>query len=382
MRPLSSRVLGIPRSGIRGVMDLAERLDWVIHMEVGEPHLQPPAHILAAAADAARAGFNKYTPNAGLPTVREVLAHKLRSVNGIPATADTVVMTPGGVFATACAVLTIAAPGEEVLLPEPGWPNHGNQLTLFGVKPVYYSLHPSTGFLPDLEELEALTGPRTKAILVNSPANPTGAVFPKETLARILGFAQRHDLYLITDEVYEKIVYEGEHHSPAAWDEDGRVISCFSFSKTYAMTGWRIGYIHASSELCQGFGKLQETLVSCVSSLAQKGAEAALTGPQEFVRRMVETYRGNRDAACRLFAEAGVKIVEPHGAFYLLVDVSSAGLGSYAFMEQLLAAKRVAVAPGLTFGQHCDHYIRISFCKEQDVVVAGIRRILDFLVGK
>jgi aspartate aminotransferase/aminotransferase len=219
-------------------------------------------------------------------------------------------------------------------------------------------------------------------MLVNSPANPTGAVFPRETLAGILAFAQRHDLYLITDEVYEKILYEGKHYSPAAWDDDGRVISCFSFSKTYAMTGWRIGYITASPELCQGFGKLQETLVSCVSSPAQKGAEAALTGPQEFVRGMVETYRRNRDAAYRLFNEAGVKIVEPHGAFYLLVDVSRAGLGSYAFMERLLAAKRVAVAPGMTFGQHCDHYVRISFCKEPDVVLEGISRILEFLAGK
>jgi aspartate aminotransferase/aminotransferase len=379
MKPLSPRVLDLPRSGIRGVMDIAEKLGDVIHMEVGEPHFQPPAHILEAANEAARAGFNKYTPNAGLPVVREVLADKLRKENGISATADSVVMTPGGVFATACSVLTIADPGDEVLLPEPGWPNHGNQLTLFGVKPVYYPLHPATGFLPEFDELEMLTGPRTKAILVNSPSNPTGAVFPKETLACMLAFAQKHDLYVITDEVYEKIIYEGKQHSLAAWDEDGRVISCFSFSKTYAMTGWRIGFVTASQELCRNFGKLQETMVSCVSSLSQKGAEAAVTGSQEFVRIMVETYRRNRDVACSLFTEAGVSIVEPHGTFYLLVDISHAGLDSYSFMKRLMEEKRVAVAPGLTFGHRCDRYIRISFCKERDSVVEGVRRIIDFL---
>ncbi len=382
MQPLSPRVLDIPRSGIRGVMDIAEKLGDVIHMEVGEPHFQPPPHVIDAAAEAARAGFNKYTPNAGLPVVREVLADKLRKENGIPASADSVVMTPGGVFATACSVLTLAGPGDEVLLPEPGWPNHGNQFTLFGVKPVRYTLRADASFLPDFDELEALTSPRMKAILVNSPSNPTGAVFPRETLARILAFAQKHDLYVITDEVYEKIIYEGEHHSPAAWDEDGRVISCFSFSKTYAMTGWRIGFVTASQALCRHFGKLQETMVSCVSSLSQKGAEAAVTGSQEFVRMMVETYRGNRDVACRLFAEAGVSIVEPHGAFYLLVDVSRTGLDSYSFMKRLMEEKRVAVTPGLTFGPRCDRSIRISLCKERETVSEGIRRIIGFLKGE
>jgi aspartate aminotransferase/aminotransferase len=382
MKSLSPRILDIPRSGIRGVMDMAERLGDVIRLEVGEPHFQPPAHILEAAAEAARAGFNKYTPNAGLLSVREALADKLRKENGIPARADTVVVTPGGVFATACSVLTLADPGDEVLLPEPGWPNHGNQLTLFGVKPVHYTLRADAGFLPDFDELEALVTPRTKAILVNSPSNPTGAVFPREVLAGLLTFAQKHDLFIITDEVYEKIIFEGRHHSLGAWDEDGRVISCFSFSKSYAMTGWRIGYVTASEELCRQFGKLQETTVSCVSSLSQKGAEAAVTGPQEIVTVMVDAYRRNRDVACRLFRGAGVKIVEPHGTFYLMVDISRTRLDSYSFMKRLMEEKRVAVAPGLTFGPRCGHYIRVSFCKEYATVIEGIRRIIGFLKGE
>lgn len=173
MKPLSPRVLDIPRSGIRSVMDIAEKLGDVIHLEVGEPHFQPPAHIIEAAAEAARAGFNKYTPNAGLQAVREILAEKLNRDNGIPATADTVVVTPGGVFATACSLLTLAEPEDEVLLPEPNWPNYSFQLALVGAKPVYYKLHEELGFLPDFAELATLVTPRTKAILVNSPSNPT-----------------------------------------------------------------------------------------------------------------------------------------------------------------------------------------------------------------
>lgn len=379
MKQLSSRVLEIPRSGIRAVMELADRVGGVIHLEVGEPHYQPPAHVIEAAAQAMRAGFNKYTPNAGLPDVREIVAAKLRRDNGIPATPDTVVLTPGGVFACACAFLTILEPGDEVLLPEPNWPNYSFQVSLAGAQTVYYKLHEDQGFLPDFDELQSLVTPRTKAILVNSPSNPTGGVFPRQTVRDLLAFARKNDLFVISDEVYEQVIFEGEHVSPSAHDEDGRVISCFSFSKTYAMTGWRIGFATASAEICRNFAKLQEATVSCVSAPSQKGAAAALTGPQDFVAEMVKTYRANRDVACRLFRAAGLKMVEPHGAFYLLVDISRTGLDSYRFVKSLIEQERVAVAPGLTFGPHCDHYIRISICKELDYVTEGIRRITSFL---
>jgi aspartate aminotransferase/aminotransferase len=379
MKQLSSRVLEIPRSGIRAVMELADRVGNVIHLEVGEPHYQPPLHVIEAAEAAMRAGFNKYTPNAGLPDVREVIAEKLRRDNAIHATAENVVVTPGGVFACACAFLTILEPGDEVLLPEPNWPNYSFQVSLAGAKTVYYRLHEEKGFLPDFDELQAQVTPRTKAILVNSPSNPTGGVFPRETVVELLAFAHRNDLYVVADEVYEKVIFEGDHVSPAALDEDGRVISCFSFSKTYAMTGWRIGYATATAEICQNFAKLQEATVSCVSAPSQKGAAAALTGPQDFVADLVRTYRANRDVACRLFREAGIGVVEPHGAFYIMVDVSRLGFDSYSFVKRLIEEERVAVAPGLTFGPHCDHYIRISICKDLDYVTEGIRRITAFL---
>lgn len=379
VKELSSRVREIPRSGIRAVMDLADKVGNVIHLEVGEPHFQPPAHVIEAAAAAMRSGFNKYTPNAGLPDVRQLLADKLNRENRLQATMENVVVTPGGVFACACAFLTVLEPGDEVLLPDPNWPNYSFQVSLAGAKTVYYQLHEANGFLPDFAELQHLVTPRTKAILVNSPSNPTGAVFPREAVRELLAFARRNDLYVVSDEVYEKIIFEGEHVSPAALDEDGRVISCFSFSKAYAMTGWRIGFAAATGEICQNFAKLQEATVSCVSAPAQKGAAAALTGPQDSVGEMVRTYRANRDAACRMFREAGIKVVEPHGAFYIMVDVSRMGLDSYSFVKRLIEEERVAVAPGLTFGPQSDGYVRISICKDLDYVAEGIRRITAFM---
>jgi aspartate aminotransferase/aminotransferase len=379
MKPLAQRVREIPRSGIRAVMELADRVGEVIRLEVGEPHFQPPAHVVAAATEAMRAGFNKYTPNAGLSDVREAIAEKLRRDNGIPATPETVVVTPGGVFACACSFLTLLEPGDEVLLPEPNWPNYSFQVALAGGKTVYYPLHEENGFLPDFAEIQSLVTPHTKAILVNSPSNPTGAVFPRQTVEKLLAFARRNDLYVVSDEVYEKVIFEGEHVSPATYDEDRRVISCFSFSKAYALTGWRIGFATAGADICQSFAKLQEATVSCVSAPAQKGAVAALRGPQDFVAGMVEAYRRNRDAACRLFREAGFKVVEPHGAFYLMLDVSRTDLDSYSFVKRLIEAERVAVAPGLTFGPHCDHYVRVSICKDLEYVAEGVRRIVSFL---
>lgn len=382
MKALSPRVQDIPRSGIRAVMELADRMGEVIRLEVGEPHFQPPAHIIDAAESAMRAGFNKYTPNAGLADVREVLAEKLRRDNRIPATPDTVVVTPGGVFACAGAFLTLVASGDEVLLPEPNWPNYSFQVSLAGGKTVYYPLRQENGFLPDFDEVQSLVTPQTKAILVNSPSNPTGAVLPRDKVLELVEFARKNDLYVVSDEVYEKIVFEGEHVSPAAFDEDGRVISCFSFSKAYALTGWRIGFATASAGLCQSYAKLQEATVSCVSAPAQKGAIAAITGPQDFVGEMVDAYRRNRDAACAMFREAGIDIAEPHGAFYIVVDISRTGLDSYSAVRRLIEEKRVAVAPGLTFGPHCDRYIRISICKELDYVREGVRRIVSFLLGE
>ncbi|HHV63137.1 MAG TPA: aminotransferase class I/II-fold pyridoxal phosphate-dependent enzyme [Firmicutes bacterium] len=379
MKPLSDNVVKIPRSGIRGIMDVAEQMNDVIHLEVGQPHYDTPAHIKEAANKALQDGYTRYTPNAGLPSLRALLADKLRRVNGIKVSPEGIAVTPGGVFACASALFTIAKAGDQVLLPEPGWPNYSFQTRVIGVEPVYYHLNPSAGFLPDLDEMRSLINERTRAILINSPSNPCGSVFPEPVLRGILDLAREYDLYLISDEVYEDIVYEGKHYSPGAWDDEGRVLTVFSFSKAYAMTGWRIGYVATTEEICKNFSKFSESMVSCVSSVSQKAAEAAITGPQDFVAAMVAQYKRNRDIIMSIFAGAGIVAYKPAGAFYMLLDIGDTGLDSYAFTLKLLEAKHVAVAPGLTFGPRSDNYVRISFCKDEESVVEGARRIADFI---
>jgi aspartate/methionine/tyrosine aminotransferase len=225
MRALSKHITAMPRSGIGGIMDIAERLQGVVHLEVGEPHLATPPHIVAAAIRALQDGFTRYTPSAGLPSLRVLLAEKLRARNRISASPESVAVTPGGVFASAVALLTVAGAGDEVLLPDPGWPNYGLQTMAVGIRRVPYHLRPGRGFLPDLDEISRLITGRTRAIFVNSPSNPTGAVFPEAVLAAILELARARDLYVIADEAYEDMVFEGHQHSLGICDTEGSVIT-------------------------------------------------------------------------------------------------------------------------------------------------------------
>ena len=379
MKPLSRNPQGMRRSGIRMIMDLSAEVPDAIHLEVGQPDFDTPAHIVEAGCRAAKEGFTRYTPNAGLLSLREAIVEKLRERNGIEATVDQVVVTPGAVTAIATVLLAIAEPGEEVLLPDPAWPNYEMMALSIGAVPVRYPLDPERGFLPDFEGMERAVSERAKALMVNSPCNPTGAVFPEYVVRGLMEFAERHDLYLISDEVYEDIVFEGEHISPARFDRDGRVVSVFGFSKTYAMTGWRLGYAVASEVVARVVAKLQEPFVSCASAISQKAGEAALRGDQSCVAEMREAYRRRRDLAVGLFREHGVAVHEPKGAFYMLVDVASSGLDSYTFARRLLEEKKVAVAPGATFGPRGEGYVRISLATAEEQLLEGVRRLCRFL---
>jgi aspartate aminotransferase/aminotransferase len=211
--------------------------------------------------------------------------------------------------------------------------------------------------------------------MLNSPANPTGSVWRPETIERVMELARRHDLWVISDEVYEDIVFEGRHVSPATFDPDGRVISVFSVSKTYAMTGWRIGYLAAAAPVAALVAKIQEPVASCATAVAQKAAEAAIGGPQACVAMMREAYRERRDLAVAALRPAGVLASEPHGAFYILADVSRASLDTYLVARRLVAEHGVAVAPGETFGPAGAGLVRISLASEPAVLVEGLRRL-------
>ena len=378
MKALATAPRQMPRSGIREVMELAAGLPDVIHLEVGEPDSNTPTPIIEAALEAARAGFTKYTANAGFRSLREALVVKLAVENGLRATPDEIVVTPGAVCALASAVFATVDPGDEVLIPDPGWPNYVSMVRLAGGVPVRYPLRRGNGYVPAVDDLEPLVSPRTKLAFLNSPANPTGAVYPEATMRALVDLAVAHDLYVLSDEVYEAFVFEGRHVPAARFDRDGRVISVFGFSKTYAMTGWRLGYAVASGEVAALLAKIQEPLVSCASAVTQKAAEAALRVPREGQEATCRAYRARRDRVVEILEPAGLLAAVPRGAFYALVDLSGLSRDSSALARELLLEERVAAAPGETFGTEAAGMIRISLAASEEALEEGCRRIVRF----
>lgn len=378
MRTISKNLSRLTRSGIRMILDKAVLLDKAYHLEIGDPGFDTPAHIQAAAITAIRAGNTHYTTHAGMPPLREAILEKLARENYIQADLNQVGVTPGGVFAVAAAMMAISERGDEILIPDPGWPNYYTQAVVTGRKPVHYQLTLSANFQPDIAAIASKITDRTRAIIINSPANPTGAVFPAETMQGLLKMCQKHDIYLISDEVYEHILYEGEHVSPAAQDANGHVITIFATSKTYAMTGWRIGYYAAPAPVAKNMGRAIESYLSCASSVSQVAAQAALTGPQDCIAKMLQSYRKRKDICVAALEQAGIGYATPQGAFYLMIGIEETGMDSYAFSNQLLEATGVAVAPGLTFGPNSDQIIRISYCADREDVAEGIARLCRF----
>ncbi len=382
MKRISQNLERMPRSGIRVILDLALRQKEAFHLELGEPGFPTPPHIRRAAVQAMEDGFTKYTANPGLISLRESIVRKFRRDNGLEARVEQVAVTPGSVFALAAALLTVADPGDEILIPDPGWPNYHMQTVITGLKSILYPLRPENGYEPVIRELETLISPRTKALIINSPSNPTGAVFSESTIRALVDLAHRRDIYLISDEAYERIIYEGRHYSPAAFDPDDRVITVNAVSKTYAMTGWRIGYYIAPARIAGDMHKVLEPFVVNAASISQKAAEAALNGPQECVREMTAAYKQRRDLAVETLQGAGLEFIRPHGAFYLMLDISRTGLDSYAFAEQLVRETGVALAPGKTFGPSSDNCVRISFCAAPEELREGLKRLCRFYGAK
>ncbi len=366
------------RSGIREIMELASSMTDVIHLEVGDPDLPTPAPIVEAAHRAALDGYTRYTPNAGLPSLRAAIAGRLRDRHGLETSPEAVVVTPGAVCALATSVLAIVDPGEEVLVPDPGWPNYRSMVQLAGGRPVPYPLRAETGYLPDPAGLERLLTPRTKLLVVNTPANPTGALFPEEVVRQLVGWAREHDLYVLSDEVYEDFVFRGVHVPARRFDPDGRVVTVSGFSKTYAMTGWRLGYAVAPPEVAAVVSRLQEPLVSCAAAPTQKAAEAALCLPDQVVDRMRERYRGRVELAAGVLEPAGLLPVRPAGALYAFVDLRHLGDDSYRLARELLERERVATAPGESFGAEGRGRLRLSLTADEAALLEGCRRIVRF----
>jgi len=379
VRRPAQRAIDLPRSGIRAVMDLAATVPDVIHLEVGEPNFPTPAHIVEAGADAARAGHTKYTASRGYLSLREALVEKLRTMNGISASVDQITVTSGAVTALFEGFLAILEPDDAVLIPDPGWPNTEMMITLAGGRSVRYPLVAAARFEPDLDALrEIARRERPKAIYLNSPGNPTGAVFSRDTIEAICAIAESVDAYVVSDECYEAITFDSPHHSPAAIDPE-RCLTAFSFSKTYAMTGWRVGYLVAPTDVSDVVIKLTEPVISCASAVSQKAAEAALLGPQDIVGDMVAAYRMRRDAMVDVLGTAGLLATTPSGAFYVMADIGRSGLSGREFALRLVTERGVAVAPGDTFGPTGHDLIRISLASDTASLAEGAKRIIDLV---
>lgn len=373
----AERIRLMRRSGIRQIMDLAAAREGVLHLEVGQPDFATPAHIIEAGCEAARSGFTTYTANKGLPEVRASIASKLERVNGIAATADDIVITAGAVNALMEVLTTLVSPGDTILIPDPGWPNYQMMADVLSARTVHYPLVPEDGFLPDLDRLDQLARESgAKVLMINTPGNPTGAVFPRQVVEALVELAARHDMYLLSDECYEEIVFVGEHVSPASLGGADHVLSVFSMSKTYAMTGWRVGYVTGHRELIDLVAKVQEPMISCATSIAQKAGQAALDGDQHCVREMTRTYRERRDMVVGLLRDGDLLISVPDGAFYIMADVSRVDRDSYAFARRLIQETGVAVAPGETFGPSGAGKVRLSLATATPDLHEGAQRLV------
>lgn len=369
-----------PRSGVRKMMELAWGRDDVIHLEVGEPAFDTPDHVQAAAAEAARAGRTRYAPTPGLPELREALAEKMRRCNGIGVQGtDEVLVTNGGANALFVILGSIAGPGDSVLLPDPGWSNFPMIALAFGVRPKYYHLDAAAGYLPDPDEVRSLIDETTRAIVFNSPSNPLGSVIPRDLAETLFDLCEEADLWLVSDECYDQIDFGGQFFSFGSLESRlHRVLSVYSFSKVYAMTGWRVGYCAVPAPVAQAALGLLQPSVMCVNTPAQMGALAAVTGPQDYLHAWREEYRANRDLVLKGLAGSVHSATRPDGGFYVWMKIGDlGGQTSEEWAVRRLADHAVAVTPGSSFGARGEGYVRISLATPAAELALGVQRLIS-----
>jgi aspartate/methionine/tyrosine aminotransferase len=379
MAKLNADVLATPGSGIREIMNRVFSMPDAIRLELGEPSFPTPEHIRRAAFDAMERGRTRYTPTAGLPELREAVRDKVARVNGVERELEGVMVTPGSGAALFLAMRTLLEAGDGILVPDPGWANYHSAVTSLGLREVAYPLRPPS-FVPDLDEVERLADGGVRAIVVNFPANPTGAVADAAWVEDLCRLAERRDLWIVSDEAYDQLVFDGEAVSPARYAPERAVVT-YSFSKTYAMTGWRLGYVAAAPEVTRWLVRLAEQIWQSVNEPTQWAGLAALRGDQTPVATMRDAYRRRRDLAVDTAQAEGLRCFSPRGAFYLMVDIGPAGRPSREFAIELLERERVAVVPGTAFGSVAEGMVRLSLAASEESIVEGIRRIAHALAA-
>lgn len=383
MKPLSYRDTDITQSPIRAMFNKALGMTDVVSFTVGEPDFETPYHIVEAAVDALRAGEHRYTPNAGILPLRKAIAKSVKASHGLSYDPESqIIVTAGGMEGLMLLMLTILDPGDEVILCDPCWTNYSRQVLIAGGVPKFVEVTAQTGFQYDPSALEAAITPKTKAFVINSPANPTGGMADIELLKAYAEIAKRHDLYVISDEVYSALTYDGVRCESIASLPGMAERTCIvnSFSKTYAMTGWRVGFTLGPEDIIDCMVRLQENVAACVNSAAQFGAIAALEGTKEPLKEMLAQYTRRRQIVVEGFAAInGLTCFAPQGAFYAFVDISATGMEAEGFAMDLLEKGKVIVVPGHAFGESSSRYIRLSFATSEENIREGLKRIGNYM---
>lgn len=353
----------------------------IVHLEIGEPDFDTPKFIRDEAVKALDQGFTHYGPSAGLPEFRQAIAERWQHERGIPCTADHVVVTPGGKPIMFFVMLALLEAGDEVLVPNPGFPIYESVANFINARPVPLVLREDNGFDLDLADLESKITSRTKLLVLNSPHNPTGAVMKPETVERVAALARKHAFQILSDEIYARIQYEGRHLSIASLPGMAeRTTVLDGFSKTYAMTGWRLGFGIMNPELAVHVARLMTNSNSCTATFIQKAGYAAITGPQIEVEAMIREFRSRRDLIVTgLNALPGVSCFTPPGAFYAFPNITGTGLKSADLARLLLEEAGVACLSGTAFGAHGEGHLRFSYANSQQNITLALAAMGEFL---
>lgn len=381
-RLLSSRMSGMKPSGIRRIHDMAATMSDVISLELGEPDFTTPGPIIEAGIRSLHAGGTHYTANLGKIELRRAIAANLERLYGVRYDPESEIIVTVGV-SEALYLLTTALldPGDEVIIPSPGFVSYPAEVRLAGGVPVEVPCSLEDGFQLDLDRLRQAITSRTKLLLLGYPANPTGAVCSRERLQQIGNIAVENGLIIVSDEIYDRLVYDFDHVCVPSLGEQiqERTVLLGGFSKSHAMTGWRIGYACGPEEIIQGMVRIHQFSIMCAPAMAQDAAIEALTNGEEYVQQMVAEYERRRRLMVNGLNKIGLHTFEPHGAFYAFPRISSTGMDDDVFAEHLLLEERVAVVPGSAFGSGGEGFVRCSYATSCEKIEEGLQRMEKFL---
>jgi aspartate aminotransferase len=360
------------------VRELKQQGHDVIDLGGGDPDFPTPRHICEAASEAMFAGDTHYVASAGIPELRAAIVKKLKDDNGVEVEPSGIIVTPGGKSALISSVLALVGPGDDVLTFDPGWVSYEPMATIAGANTIHVPLDPADNYCITREAIDACVTSNTRLMIVNSPNNPTGRVLDADEITTVCEAAQDHDLIVFSDEIYEKIVYDSHKHISIA-SQPGmaeRTLTQNGFSKAYAMTGWRLGYVAGPTDIVRQIMKIHSHSVTCATSFAQRGAVAALTGPQDFIDEMVTAWDRRRKLIVDgLNQVPGFHCPMPEGAFYALADVGGTGKDGSEVAEILINEARVGVTPGVAFGESSANHIRMSFANSDELIADAVERM-------